>query len=39
MWEEPGMAYIGERIDWKVVAVDDKGKPTWSAFTRDASPD
>jgi hypothetical protein len=34
-WEEPGVAYIGERIDWQVVAVDDEGKPTWSAFTRD----
>ena len=33
-WESPGVGYIGERIDWKVVEVDDKGKPTWSAFTR-----
>jgi hypothetical protein len=34
-WEEPGLAYIGERIEWQVVAVDDEEKPTWSAFTRD----
>jgi hypothetical protein len=33
-WEAPGLGYIGERIDWKVVDVDHKGKPTWSAFTR-----
>jgi hypothetical protein len=33
-WEAPGQAYIGERIDWKVVGVDDQGKPSWSAFTR-----
>jgi hypothetical protein len=36
-WNEPGVAYIGERINWQVVAVDDNGKPIWSAFTRDGA--